>query len=259
MLFRSRPTSYVFDGTAPDLGSASQAYTVGGQAGSAALVEQYAKAFGLTGTARELAADAGGGWQVGAADYTAPVLTAGQWGMHQWTYSTPMSATAGVSCTVASPPEGTTSGTIPPEKCGEPTPAPNLPTEAEAISAAKRLLTAMGSDVAGYTFTTYPSAWNVTVNGTLTVGGLATDLNVSFTFGANDEVQYAGGTLGTVTPLDSYPIVSVADGLKRLADPSGPWWSFGGPVAMARAAVDVAVDPAAGTITIGEEIGRAHV
>ena len=82
-MMQIRPTSYVFDGTAPDLGAAAQAYTVGGQAGSAALVEQYAKAFGLTGTARELAADSGGGWQVGAADYTAPVLTAGQWGMHQ--------------------------------------------------------------------------------------------------------------------------------------------------------------------------------
>ena len=73
-MMQIRPTSYVFDGTAPDLGAAAQAYTVGGQAGSAALVEHYAKAFGLTGTARELAADSGGGWQVGAADYTGPGL-----------------------------------------------------------------------------------------------------------------------------------------------------------------------------------------
>jgi hypothetical protein len=241
-----RPTSYVFDGTAPDLGASAKAYTLGGQAPTAAVVEQYAKAFGLSAAARELPSDQGGGWAVGAADYTAPVLTAGQWGMHQWSYSTPASATAGVSCAEPSPPDGVAVTAPPADKCAQPAPVTNLPTEAEAIAAAQRILGAMGLDSAAYTFSTFPSSWNVTVNGVLTVDGMATDLNVSFTFGANSEVQYAGGSLGTLTPLDTYPIVSVADGVTRLGDPTGPWWAFGGPMVMARGGVSVAVDTAAG-------------
>ena len=238
-----RPVQYVFDGALPDLGASASAYSVGGKVATAAFVEQLAKAFGVAGAAAELPSDQGGGWRVGPADYTAPVVMAGQWGMQQWSYSSPAAATAGVSCTVASPPEGTT---VPPDaqKCADPAPIADLPTEAGAIAEAKRLLGAMGLDAAAYQFTSYASSWNISVNGSLTVDGMATDLNVSFTFGAKAEVQYAGGTLGTVSALDSYPIVSVADGVKRLGDPTGPWYAFGGPMVMARAGV--AVDTAGG-------------
>lgn len=259
-----RPTEFQFDGTMPDLGTTAAAYALSGGTGDAAFVAKLAAALGITATARALPADQGGGWQAGSSDYTGPVVTVGQWGMRQWWFTTPAAATSGVSCTTATSPAPT--APVPPdatsvqpadgkvEPCATPAPTPNLPSQAAAIAAAKQLASSMGVDGNSYDWTVFPNDWNITVNGALLVDGLATDLTVSYTFGANAELLYGGGNLGQATSLDTYPIVSVADGVHRLSDPSGPWFSFGGPMVMARGgavAVDVAGNAEGGTSATG--------
>jgi hypothetical protein len=112
--------------------------------------------------------------------------------------------------------------------CAPPTPPANVPDKATAEAKAKDLLATMGYDASLYSFDTTADQWNASVTAYRLVGGQRSALQVTIGFGGEGVVQWASGTLAEPKPATEYPIVTVADGITRLNDPSGRWIFLGG-------------------------------
>jgi len=252
---------FVYDGALPDLGDSAAAWSLplGGPA-DRATVERLAATLGVEGEPRELGADMGGGWMVGAEDYSTANLTVSADGMLSWWYNPDPSvwgngtswvcAEPGVAVdpavsetssvdpgteTPAAPPDTTdaTGITTVPE-CVEPTPPEGVPSEAEAEASARALMAELGIDASQYSFETYADDWSASVTGFMMLGGARTSLAVSFGFGAEGALTWASGFLATPQSVGEYPLVDTAAGLERLGQDQ--WMGFYG-AAMARGGV----------------------
>lgn len=262
--------TYVYDGTYPDLGTTAPAWMLpAGTTVDAAKVAALAELFGVEGEVRQLPADQGGGWMVGAADYSTANLNVSADGMASWWYNPAPSTDANVGGCVmpvavddaattdagtdaAAPTDtvGVPETTVVDPVCSEPEPPVGVPTKAEAETAAKALLGDMGLDAADYEFTTYADQWGANVTAYLLLDGHRSPLSVNVGFGENGAITWASGTLAQPQPAADYPLVSPEAGLARLNDDSGQWgwFGYGGGVGMMRGAVeDVAVAPADNT------------
>jgi len=241
---------YVFDGTAPDLGASSGAWTFPlGAAPDEARVRRIAEVLGVTGELVQLPADQGGGWMIGASDYTTASLTVSPDGMLSWWFSpTPVAYDDG--CMVAMPAEGTEGGdssggsagsaggdvaVMPPEEICDPQPPANVPSAEEALEAAKALYAELGYDVGTLDFETYADEWGANVSVYLLLNGARSPLGMSIGFGAEGAVTWASGMLATPVAASDYPLVSVEQAVERLNDETGRYLYFGGVGPMARA------------------------
>ena len=246
--------TYVFDGTLPDLGATAGSWSfVAGAKPDLAKVATMAKVLGASGDVRTLPADQGGGWAVGPNDGTAPTLMVSADGMLTWWYSS-ASATVGSGCAtggsagsdvattaVASPPDqpaqppiagGDTTpiSTIAvPEPCVAPPVPHGVPDKVIAEARAKALMGQMGLDTSAYVFTAYADPYSASVNGQLLLGGIPSQISISFGFGAEGALTYASGQLAQALAGDTYPLVTTDVGLQRLNDKSGKWQYFGSP------------------------------
>lgn len=260
--------TYVYDGAYPDLGTTAPAWMLPAGAGlDEAKVAALAELFGVEGEVRQLPADQGGGWMVGAADYSTSNLNVSADGMASWWYNPapnldamrggcvmPVEAEAAVGTDAAAPPDtmGVPETTMVDPGCVEEAPEPpaGVPTEDEAVAATKALLADMGLDAADYEFTTYADEWGANVTAYLLLDGHRSPLSMNVGFGENGAITWASGTLAAPQPAADYPLVSPEAGLARLNDQSGQWgwFGYGGGVGMMRGAVeDVAVSPAEAT------------
>ena len=148
------------------------------------------------------------------------------------------------------------STSLPPtdDSCAEPEPPAGIPTAAEAEASARELMASLGLDPAAFTFDVYADEWSASVSATEQVDGLPTGRNVSFGYGAEGALQWAGGQLNEPSAVGPYELVDLDAALARLNDPSGFYGGFGGPAVMERGvAVDSvgaveAVDPPDSTI-----------
>lgn len=255
--------TYVYEGTYPDLGTTAPAWMLPAGAGiDAAKVAALAELFGVEGEVRQLPADQGGGWMVGAADYSTSNLNVSADGMASWWYNPapitdatmggcvmPVAVDDAAGTDAAAPPDtvGIPETTIVDPVCTEPEPPVGVPTEAEAEAAATALLGDMGLDAANYELTTYADQWGASVTAYLLLDGHRSPLSVNVGFGENGAITWASGTLAQPQSAADYPLVSPEAGLARLNDQSGQWgwFGYGGGVGMMRGAVeDVAVSPA---------------
>lgn len=248
--------TYVYDGVYPDLGTSAGAWSLpAGGAVDEAQVAALAALLGVEGEVRALPADQGGGWMVGAADYSTANLTVMPDGMASWWYSpAPTAGYRGGGCavaeeTVVDPATGDTTGTdagvdtpsAPPDSgggtdavppCEEPQPPAGVPTKDEAEAKAKQLLADMGLDPASYEFTSYADEWGANVTAWLLLGGHRSPIQVNVGYGENGALTWASGSLATPLPAADYPLVDGATALARLNDQTGKWGWFGGGVAM---------------------------
>ncbi|MEN9643355.1 MAG: hypothetical protein RL238_24 [Actinomycetota bacterium] len=262
--------TYVYEGTYPDLGTTGAAWMLPAGAGvDAAKVAALAELFGVEGDVRQLPADQGGGWMVGAEDYSTANLNVSTDGMASWWYNPaptnavkstggcvmPVAVEDSAGDTDAAAPDTSVAApetTLAVPECVDEVPVPpvGVPTKDEAIAATKALLADMGLDADGYEFDVYADEWGASVTAYLLLGGHRSPLSVNVGFGENGAITWASGTLATPQTAAEYPIVSPEAGLARLNDQSGQWgwFGYGGGVAMARGAVeDVAVSPAEAT------------
>ena len=238
---------YVFDGTLPDLGAEGTAYRfVAGGSPDLDRVRRIAETLGLSGDIVELPADQGGGWQIGAADYSGPVLTVGRDGMLSWWFSG--DPAAGVSYGCAEPGSvdgkvGTLDSTVPDElvRCETPEPPAGVPDAAAAEALATELLDSMGVDPDGLEFETYADDWSAWVTAFRLIEGVRSPMAWSFGFGADGVVTSAGGVLAEPEEVGDYPIVSTSAGLDRLNDDTGRWGWFGPAMSRDLAAPAVAI------------------
>lgn len=262
MMMPWQDITYVFDGAATDLGSSGPAWTVPvGVQPDVDRIAKIAAVLGVQGEVRKLSADEGGGWMVGAADYTTATLTVSTDGMLSWWFNpspSPMSVEPCFYPAIASEPVGVvpveaggndavgTETTVveviasndqPLPECVEPAPPANVPDEAAARQAAEQLFAEMGYDSGGdeYEYEVYADEWGANVTAFLVLGGHRSPVTMSVGFGADGAVTWASGSLAAPQQADDYPLVSVSDAVLRLNDDTGRWSGYwGGATVMSR-------------------------
>jgi hypothetical protein len=281
MMMPYQDITYVFDGSYPDLGTSAPAWTLpGSPVVDQSRVADLAKLLGVEGDVRALTPEMGGGWMVGAEDYTTSNLTVAADGMASWWFNPAPMATSNVGVGCAAPavepaiaPDATSDtlapdATMPVAPCGDvPTPPAGVPSKGEALTKATALFTDMGYDMSQFEFDTYADEWGANVTGFLMLGGHRSPITVSVGYGENGTVTWASGSLATPQEAGDYPLVSGSDALKRLNDQDGMWAMYGSPGMMAKggAALDATTaiatrEVSAGapaTIAVAETIAQA--
>lgn len=266
MMAPMQDITFVFDGDASAVGATGSAWTLpGGVTPDAARITKLAQLLGVDGELREVPADQGGGWMIGAADYSTATLTVSTDGMASWWFNPAPSVVVGsVECAYVDPvidgapldtdAPATTAGdptavpinaattvagdtaVAPPDSsCAAPLPPANVPDKATAEAAAKQLFAEMGYDTASYDFEVYADEWGANVTAYLLLDGMRSPISLSVGYGAEGTVNWASGSLATPVPAGEYPLVGVDGGITRLNDETGQWGGYsGGPMVMAR-------------------------
>lgn len=281
MMMQMQDITFVFDGDGSAVGSTGSAWTMpSGGSPDAARIEKLATLLGVEGELREVPADQGGGWMIGAADYSTATLMVSTDGMLSWWFNpAPSTAVSSVECFSVDPAvevepldtdapattgdvvESTVGGdtaVVPPEGyCEGPPPPANVPDEAASLAKAKQLFADMGYDNSSYDYEVYADEWGANVTAYLLLNGMRSPLSLSVGFGAEGAITWASGSLATPVSAGDYPLVGVEGGVVRLNDESGQWGGYwGGPMAMARmettsGSAEVAADSAGSAVGSG--------
>ncbi len=249
MMAQMQDITFVFDGDASKVGAAGSAWTLpAGGTPDTARIAKIAALLGIEGELRELPADQGGGWMIGAADYTTASLMVSADGMLSWWFNpAPSTAVSSVECVYVDPATevvpteatatvGGDAVVAPPDgNCAAPLPPANVPDKATAEAKAKQLFADMGYDTTTFEYEVYADEWGANVTAYLLLDGMRSPLSLSVGFGADSAVTWASGSLATPVPAGEYPLVGVDGGVVRLNDQTGQWGGYwGGPTAMAR-------------------------
>ena len=219
---------YTVEGDLPALGGTGQAYEVVPKKLSTDKIMLLAQSFGLNDKVvvvpesnKENPSYAVGG----STDGSAPGLYVnGDASLSYWSYSnisdpSHSSHSSRSSCAVApSAPDSSTDTAVVAPDCGMPEAPTNLPTKDEAISTTRDLLSNGGLNVENLRFDVYADDWGVSVTAFEQVDGLEVPLSHNVTFGQDSRVSYANGVFVTLKKSQKYPLISSADGVKRLQD-----------------------------------------
>ena len=266
MMMPMQDLTFVFDGDASTVGAAGSAWSLpAGQTIDADRVAALAKLLGVEGELRLLPADQGGGWMIGAADYSTATLTVSADGMLSWWFNPTPAPMTSVGCAsvdpaidvvpldsaVADSTIGGDAAVAPPDSgCESPAAPANVPDEATALAQAKQLFADMGYDNSNYDYDVYADEWGANVTAYLLLDGMRSPISLSVGFGADSAVTWASGSLASPVPAGEYPLVGVDGGVVRLNDETGQWGGYwGGPTPMARMEGDLATDVVVGAPT----------
>jgi len=265
--------NFVFDGTLPELSSSAHAWQLpAGTQVDAERVARMAQLLGVEGDVRELPADQGGGWMVGAADYSTANLNVSKDGMLSWWFNPNpsiwenqgggcVSASSTGSAEAVAPPDSTpVDSTVPvdtiPVDTVEPCevqPPVGVPTADEATAQAKQLFADLGYDTSGFEFDVYADEWGAYVTAYLMVDGLRSPLTLSVGYGAEGVMTWASGFLGQPQDAGEYPLVGLQSGVDRMNEQGGYWMGFYGPAgAMVKAAGTAVSDVAVSNVATSE-------
>ncbi|MFM2073538.1 MAG: hypothetical protein RLZZ623_3802 [Actinomycetota bacterium] len=213
--------NYVYSGDIADLTAPAAAwYFAAGIVPTTEQITALATALGVSGDVRQLAADMGGGFAVGSADYTGDSITVGSDAMQSWWFSPgAVAAESTAPCELYPPgdPAGNTTTADAPV-CATPTPPAGVPTADEAKAKAVALFESIGIAVNSYEFETYADEWGANVTGYLTIEGVRTSATISAGFGAEGAVTWASGFLATPQRGADYPRVGIDAAVARLND-----------------------------------------
>jgi len=212
----------------PNLSSSTgsgTSYELGTSIDAQAAAAQLAKAFGISG---DVTSPYQGAYQVGP-DAGPNVSTYTSGGIVQWTYSA-------ASATVSSPP--------PPATTAPTAPDATLPSDAQAASDARALLTSAGVDAStlGAAKVDSSSGTEVDVTIPMVVDGLVTDQSFYVAYGSGDAVVSASGVFATVSPMTTYPTIAPTDAVNVLIAHHG-FVYYGGVMPMAGAAATPSTVP----------------
>jgi hypothetical protein len=238
--------TYVYSGSFPQLATtAGSWYFPTGATPNLDRIAAMARTLGVTGDVRQQTADQGGGWMVGAADYTTSSLYVTADAMLTWWYNPDPSTwqQGTVSCAIADAPTGAaTDAPTPPDAggtavvaspepvpvpCPEPTPPAGVPSGDAALASAKSLAADLGYEPTAFEWEVYADQWSASVNGTMLLDGQRIPVSFSVGFGAQGAISWAGGSLATPQRGAEYPLVGPQAGLDRLNDQSGVWFGLG--------------------------------
>ena len=104
------------------------------------------------------------------------------------------------------------------DPCPAPEPPTGVPAAAEAESAARDLLAAIGQDPAAFELETYADDWSASVTAWLSRDGVRWPVSWGFTFGGEGVLQGANGSLAEPIPFGPYPLVDLDTAVGRLTE-----------------------------------------
>ena len=230
--------TYSVKGTLPYLGDRLLAWSIGRRTKPSGELEKLAFSFGINGDAEKIDENMYAATDI---DKTKSVSLwiddAGGW----WSYSNFEQGT-GSGVSVPSCPPDTT--------CDVPTPEQDLPQNliepGDALRRTNQYLSRADMVPLNYPLKATKSDFSTDVFGALTLGGVETNIGVSFTYGENGVLLSASGPMIAIAMAGRYPIVSPMEAVKRLSNPL--YGAIGGAV---RGAADVAVSsqPAEDSVT----------
>jgi len=214
------------------------------------LANTLAKALGIT----DAATNNNGSWTAGPTDGSGANVSVNIDGTVSVNYYNPAVDPYSCPATASSAPAPAASGSsggapatpVPAPSCSSADSAP-LGSTADAISAAKDIVTTMGLNPSDYQWTADvptdvgASVINVTAN--QVVDGQLTGLSDSFTYAGGNKLSNFYGYAAPLTSLGSYNVVSPQDAVARLNDPAFGA-GFGGPRMFAAGAGVNSVAPA---------------
>ena len=220
--------TYSVQGTLPYLGDRLLAWSIGRRTKPSGELEKLAFSFGINGDVEKIDENM---YAATDADKTKSVNLwiddAGGW----WSYSNFEQGT-GSGVSEPSCPPGT--------RCEVPAPAQNLPQNliepGDALRRTNQYLSRADMVPLNYPLKATKSDYSTDVFGALTLGGVETNIGVSFTYGENGVLLSASGPMIAIAMAGRYPIVSPMEAVKRLSNPL--YGAIGGAV---RGAADVAV------------------
>lgn len=268
-------TEYVVSGELPTLDGEAPAWHYPAKpAITKAAVASLARSLGLTGDVEEVPADQGGGFRVGAADFSGPVLTVSGDAAGSWFYSggvddsvrttcagiakgepapdQPVSSDGSTGAATGAEPAATT---IADPNCVQGLPK-NVPSDDAARDKAADLAKKLGSSPFGDIQVTGDDYGRYATWTTKLSGDLANPMAWSAAYGAEGRLVSASGYLVEPQAAAPYPRIGTAAAVKLLQD--GTAFFGGGVVAMeggaaASGAADTGVagetPPASGTAT----------
>jgi hypothetical protein len=230
--------TYSVQGTLPYLGDRLLAWSIGRRTKPSGELEKLAFSFGINGDAEKIDENM---YAATDADKTKSVNLwiddAGGW----WSYSNFEQGTG----------SGVSEPSCPPDtKCEVPAPEQNLPQNliepGDALRRTNQYLSRADMVPLNYPLKATKSDYSTDVFGALTLGGVETNIGVSFTYGENGVLLSASGPMIAIAMAGRYPIVSPMEAVKRLSNPL--YGAIGGAV---RGAADVAVSsqPAEDSVT----------
>lgn len=232
------PVTYSVVGTLPYLGDRLLAWSIGRRVKPSGELQKLASSFGIRGETEKVGEF---GYVVtdAAKEKTVNLWVddAGGW----WSYSN-YSAQQGPGVSQPSCPPDTKCEETPPEL----TLPENLIEPGDALRRTNQYLSRADMVPLNYALKATRTDYATEVYGPLTLGGVETNIGVSFVYGEDGELQSASGPMITIAMAGRYPIVSPTEAVKRLSNPL--YGAIGGAV---RAAADVAVSSSGGSTSGG--------
>ena len=167
-------------------------------------------------------------------------------GGYDWYYNGNVSPDTAVSSSPTCAPD---------EKCADPSPPTTVrgvPSAADAEERVREILESLDVSLDGRFEVFGEDGFNRTVQYTPSVDGVpVAGLQTNIAFGADARIEYANGALAEVESLGEYPLVGLADAVKRLQD------GFGSGGVRTMGAPEPAIDPAATSDAAGAAEGGA--
>lgn len=244
------PTEYVVAGTLPALDDDAAAWHLPAASGVGRDdVAKLAEQLGLEGDVREAPAEEGGGWRVGATDYTAPWLSVDRTGAGSWYYDAAAFASVQVACAPVTAEDGAAKpapaepapadaatgtepaarGAAPAPDCPVPTPPAGVPSADQARTSAMALAKALGVVPDAADVRVEGDEWGRYVTWSLRLDGVPSPLVFSAVYGGQGKLTSASGYLARPERAADYPRVGTAAALDELRSGASFW---GGPLPM---------------------------
>ena len=227
------PVTYSVVGTLPYLGDRLLAWSIGRRVKPSGELQKLAFSFGIKGETEKV-----GEYGYLATDPTKQKTVnlwaddAGGW----WSYSN-FSAQPGAVVSEPSCPPGT--------KCEVTAPDESRPADliepGDALRRTNQYLSRADMVPLNYALKATKTDYATEVHGPLTLGGVETNIGVSFVYGDGGQLLSASGPMITIAMAGRYPIVSPMEAVKRLSNPL--YGAVGGAV---RTAADIAVSSDSG-------------
>ncbi len=153
---------------------------------------------------------------IGAEDYSKPTVTTYFDGISSsWNYS------ASIDIAMSSrsePSSGSSDSSTASTPVEPPKPPKNVPTKGQATTLSEKYMSSLGVDTTALKVDVYADDWGASVTYNELIDGVPGLRYWLFTYGGEQQLQYASGPLSDVVRGPSYPTVSVGEAFKRLSD-----------------------------------------
>lgn len=218
-------TEFVYEAgvtTWPELGGSQPSWRLKKHKATDADLIRIADVFDVSGDISSFSYDKNSRF-IGAEDYSKPTVTTYYDGISSsWNYS------ASTDITKSSRSEPSTGSSDSSRSTGAPStpttafeppkPPKNVPTKSQASALSEQYMQSLGVDTAELKVDVYADDWGASVTYNELMEGVPGLRYWIFTYGGEQELQYASGPLSDVVKGPSYPTVSVDEAFKRLSD-----------------------------------------